>query len=400
MILNEYERQKKEEEIDNIFIDYLARGGSHPNPERDIFERQIVKQAFNIFLQNPKLAKKGLKWIYNYLYFRHIYAQRNPELVKFLFKNRPYPEYIEIETTTCCNLKCNMCEHTYWKEEPKNMTFEQFKYILDQFPRLSYIGLTGIGASYLNPDYEKMVRYVKKKFPSCFLEEFDVFLDLNDERCKEMVNVGVDKIYVSMDAATKETYEKIRVGSNFEKVLENIKRLDKWKKKLNSSTPEIWFHYIISKDNINEIEKYLDLIHQLDIDVGTIQFTRLLHDYPEIKNKFIEIPDSMKDKIIKKGQELGLAVSWNMNSAENKDPMNLCSIWTMPFIFVDGTVIPCCSLNEQNDREWQRKTSLGNIFKQNMREIWYGEKYTQMLKELESNKCPPNCSRCVLYKIQ
>jgi radical SAM protein with 4Fe4S-binding SPASM domain len=80
--------------------------------------------------------------------------------------------------------------------------------------------------------------------------------------------------------------------------------------------------------------------------------------------------------------------------------MNMCSLWTMPFIFVDGTVTPCCSLNEQNDRPWQRKTSLGNIFEQDFRKIWYGPKYTAMLDALREGKRPENCSRCAVFEYR
>jgi len=75
----------------------------------------------------------------------------------------PYPWCLEIETSTACNLKCVMCEHTYWNEPPKFMTFDQFKHIVDQFPRLKRVCPTGIGNGFLNPDYPRMLEYLKKR---------------------------------------------------------------------------------------------------------------------------------------------------------------------------------------------------------------------------------------------
>ena len=66
---------------------------------------------------------------------------------------------MEIEVTTRCNLKCIICEHTYWDEPNRDMSFEQFKGIVDQFPKLKWIGLTGIGESFINKDFMKMLRY-------------------------------------------------------------------------------------------------------------------------------------------------------------------------------------------------------------------------------------------------
>jgi radical SAM protein with 4Fe4S-binding SPASM domain len=289
-----------------------------------------------------------------------------------------------------------MCEHSYWKEKNQNMSYDNFVKILNQFPRLKWIGLTGIGESYLNPDFPKMLEVCKKR--GIYIENFDNFVLLNEERARQLVELSVDKIYVSLDAATKETYEKIRVGAKWETVINNIKTLDRLKKEHNAHWPELWFHFIVSKDNVHELELYLDMINDMKVDVTRVQYTILLHAYDEIKDKFVEVTDEQKEKVYKKGQELGMQVSFNINTASCKSPISDCSVWYMPFIFVDGTVIPCCSMNEQNDRAWQKKTKLGNIFEEDFRKIWYGPKYTHMLESIRNNKNCSQCERCFLFK--
>jgi len=377
-------------------VEYMMRGGCHANKRTEEFERAIAKTALQAFMTNPHFAKKGLKWTYNKVHFGTFYCSSDPQILDYLYEVQPYPDYIEVEITTCCSFKCKMCEHTYWKEKQENMSFKDFKHIVDQFPRLKWIGLTGIGESYLNPDFHKIMKYVKDK--GIFVELFDVFYYLGEEQAKFLIEQGVDKIYISLDAATKETYEKIRVNSNWDKVISNLVRFDRLKKKYKSYFPELHFHFIVSKDNQHEIEKYLDMIADLGIDVKGVQYTRCLHSYKEIKDMFVEIPNEKKEAVIKKGQKLGIPVVWNVDTVGSKRPLKDCSVWWMPFIFVDGTVIPCCSLNEQNDRPWQRKTSLGNIFKEDFRKIWYGKKYKAMLKALKEGKCPPVCKRCILYE--
>ena len=378
-------------------LTYTMRGGTHPNPKIEEVENLLEQIALNTFFSSIHFQKKGLRWTYNWIYYSHIYATRDPQMLDWLFKNRPYPDFIEVETTTACNLKCTMCEHSYWCEKNQNMTYEQFLYILNQFPRLKWIGLTGIGESYLNPDFEKMLSECKRR--GIFVENFDNFTLLNEEHSKKLVEVKSDKIYVSLDAATKETYEKIRVGAKWETVIENIKTLDRIKKQNNSYEPELWFHFIVSKDNKHEMIKYLEMINELGIDCKQVQFTILLHAYKEIEDKFIDVTSEEKDAVIEKGIELGLNVSFNMNTQDldQRSPLSECSVWMMPFIFVDGTVIPCCSMNEQNDRPWQKKTRLGNIFEKSFREIWYGERYKNMCKLIRENKNCPQCERCFLY---
>jgi MoaA/NifB/PqqE/SkfB family radical SAM enzyme len=293
-------------------LTYVMRGGTHPNPKIEEVERIFEEIALNSFFSSVHFQKKGLRWTYNWIYYSHIYATRDPQMLKLLFENRPMPDFIEVETSTLCNLKCTMCEHSYWCEKDKNMTYEQFLHILEQFPRLKWIGLTGIGESYLNPDFEKMLTECKRR--GLFIENFDNFTLLNEEHARKLVELKVDKLYVSLDAATKETYEKIRVGAKWEEVINNIKTLDRIKKENNSYEPEFWFHFIVSKDNKHEMIKYLEMINEMGIDCHQVQFTILLHPYKEIADKFIEVTSEEKDAVMDKGMELGINVSFNMNN--------------------------------------------------------------------------------------
>lgn len=377
-------------------LTYIMRGGIHPNTQIEEVEKILEQIALTSFFSSMHFQKKGLKWTYNWIYYSHIYSTRDQQMLDFIYKNRPMPDFIEVETSTHCNLKCTMCERTYWKENSQNMTYAQFCHILNQFPRLKWIGLTGIGESYMNPDFEKMLKECKRR--GLFIENFDNFTLLDSNHAKKLVELKVDKLYVSLDAATKETYEKIRVGAKWETVIENIKTLCTLKKVYNSYEPELWFHFIVSKDNKHEMIKYLEMINELGIDCKQVQFTILLHAYNEIKDKFIEVTSEEKDAVMAKGEELGINVSFNMNTQNCAVPKSNCALWMMPFIFVDGTVITCCSMNEQNDRPWQKSVSLGNIFENSAREIWYGEKYVNMCKAIREGKDCAQCQRCFLFK--
>jgi MoaA/NifB/PqqE/SkfB family radical SAM enzyme len=169
------------------------------------------------------------------------------------------------------------------------------------------------------------------------------------------------------------------------------------KKERNLYFPELWFHYIIGSHNKHELIPYIEMIHKLGVDVTCIQVTKLLHEYPEIKEWCIDITEQEKQAAINRGKELGIQVTFNINTSE-KAPMDDCSVWIQPFIFVDGTVVPCCSLNEQNDRPWQKETSLGNCLKEDLKTIWEGKKYKEMIDAIQQNKKCSSCARCILHK--
>jgi len=314
-----------------------------------------------------------------------------------------FPPFLEIEPTTACNLKCVCCEHTYWKEPPKNMTFEQFKKIFDDFGRPKWLGLTGIGSSYLNKDYHKMLAYAKSK--GTIIEVFDHFAHFkNDEQIKELIQIGPDFQFVSTYGASKKSFEKICVGSDYTLIEKSIKRFVELKKKMKKRFPILNFHYIITSESKEEILEFLDFVHSLETEVGEILVTPMLHSFKEAKKYAVDISPDYVKRIITKAKKYGIPITVNMSAKqeaeglEDKPPMNNCKEYIMPFIFVTGHVTPCCGQNEANAREWQKKLSLGNVLEKPFREIWYSPRYKQMRKLIRQNKCPKECALCPAYE--
>lgn len=314
-----------------------------------------------------------------------------------------FPPFLEIEPTTACNLKCVCCEHTYWKEPPKNMTFEQFKKIFDDFGRPKWLGLTGIGSSYLNKDYHKMLAYAKSK--GTIIEVFDHFAHFkNDEQIKELIQIGPDFQFVSTYGASKKSFEKICVGSDYTLIEKSIKRFVELKKKMKKRFPILNFHYIITSESKEEILEFLDFVHSLETEVGEILVTPMLHSFKEAKKYAVDISPDYVKRIITKAKKYGIPITVNMSAKqeaeglEDKPPMNNCKEYIMPFIFVTGHVTPCCGQNEANAREWQKKLSLGNVLEKPFREIWYSQRYKQMRKLIRQNKCPKECALCPAYE--
>jgi MoaA/NifB/PqqE/SkfB family radical SAM enzyme len=115
-------------------------------------------------------------------------------------------------------------------------------------------------------------------------------------------------------------------------------------------------------------------------------FSRLLHNFKEVNDIYTEIPQDLIDRLIQRGKGYGISISVNGDARAIKPPASTCSQWQMPYIFPDGTVIPCCNPNEANMRKWQRESSMGNIFKTPFREIWEGEKYRKLRDSLYLKK--------------
>jgi len=382
-------------------VDFEMRGGSHPDKEMDELERTIAQDAYNKVLNLPSWGELGFKRAYNFNHLLKIYMTRDPKTIRLLYRLRPYPSYIEMEVTQKCPIRCIMCEHTYWDEKNIELTYDKYKFAMDQFPELKWAGNNALGDPFTNKDYGKMIKLLDDRG---VVQELYATTALLKERDMEQFTTRKGFVFFkfSIDAATKETYEKIRVGIDWDRVVANIKALDDYKKKHNKYFPLVHFHFIIMKDNIHEVLDYLDFLNDLHIDIANVTYSRLLHNFPEINNLFVEIPRYLCNKLVEKGRKLNIPVSFNADLPERKPPASECTAWLMPYIFPDGTVISCCCMNEQNRRYWQRETRMGNIFETPMREIWNGEAYTKLLDELwkkNVRQAHEVCKICNIYDI-
>lgn len=343
-----------------------------------------------------------------------------------------YPSAFKVEITSRCNLKCITCLHGYFERPDADMSFEDFKSIIDRSPNLKLVDFTGVGESLLNKDFLKMLRYVKsKKIRATF---YDNFCFIDKKTAEELIEIGVDEIVASIDGATKETYEKIRIGSNFEIVINNVKNLFELRKEKNVNLPKIFFNYVISKYNFGEIVKFVELVSSLTKGEKTEIIFWGMFSPEGVLEKFktpysSEIIKNTVQMAIKRGKELGIFIIHDFSFPQL--PIKECVNYSMPFIFVTGEVIPCCQAKKINQdlkkiflnnissqnigedmikkfreildskkyKNFKKENSLGNIFDQDFKEIWHSKKYRNIREMLRQGKVPSFCKNCPYYKI-
>jgi len=68
-----------------------------------------------------------------------------------------------------------------------------------------------------------------------------------------------------------------------------------------------------------------------------------------------------------------------------------CTAWTVPFITVEGDVYPCCTFTEGNIRETMKTHNLGNVFRNDFRQLWEGEAYMNFKKSFSRGEVPELC---------
>lgn len=304
----------------------------------------------------------------------------------------PIPRYIEIEVTTVCDKKCIICEHTHWErdsQEIRHLKFDEFKYITSQLPNVRWVNLTGEGSAFLNKDYFKMLRYLRETYDTS-LYLVDHLSDLSVDDLDELIDL-VDGIYVSIDGATKETYEKIRVGCSFDKVINNLKYIINKKRELKQYKPDLNIRYVLIKDNIKEVPMFIDLINSIatrkDIDVGMINFTGLLY-FDEIKEWYADkFPEEVVEEVRKRVNN-GVFFRFEHCIDELNPPPHKCFYWMEPYIMMGGYVMPCCSVMMSNKRPFLRENAFGNVFERDFKEMWNSDRYRTFRKTITNPKAP------------
>ncbi|HCV25139.1 MAG: hypothetical protein CME13_14095 [Gemmatimonadetes bacterium] len=344
--------------------------------------------------------EQGLGMAYNYTVFRAFYGVHSRPVAWLLNKYAPYPPYIEVEITTTCDLRCTMCEHTYWDEPQVMMPYEKLVSILDQFPKLRWVDFTGIGESFLHPHYIDMVSEAKRR--GVYYELYDAMHRCTPDLSEELVKMGVNRIQPSIDGCTKETYENIRVRAKWEEVYANLEGLHRAKDKYNKRLPEVSYHFIIQKQNAHEMGDYVKMVRGLaQKQAVTITFTELLKEFPKIIGQKYDVSDDERAHVNEIGRSQKVNIRWNRKMQRAKTNAKKCTLWHQPFIFVDGSVIRCCTSNEHNERDRQREHALGNVFEQSFQEIWDGERYRGLRKSLrEGGMYDAGCADCPTFECE
>lgn len=371
----------------------------------DLRRLRFIGMTYSRLRNIAFLLRKGkFKTAYSYLWSTIFTRDSGIALLDSLWRLfpylSPYPEAIEIEPTTRCHLRCVICEHTYWKEAPRDMSFEEFKIIINQFPRLKWAGMTGIGSQFLNKDFIRMLKYLKDR--NVYIEFFDSFDLINKDIASELISLTIDKMWFSCDAASKETYEKIRIGARFDNVMKNVQYFLQLKKQNKAFLPELWFHYIINKYNVEEMPAYVDMVAELVKDVpnsATLIFFTGLMEFPEVMPiKVWQVPSEIKKDVYERLHKHGIYVLWNENIARNQLP-GKCTKWTEPFVLATGHIQPCCVINEANERDFQKENAFMNLLEDNFCNFWHSQKFKGFLRTLHANRLPGVCKNCKVYKM-
>lgn len=288
------------------------------------------------------------------------------------------PISFSIEPTTSCNLRCPQCPSGLRSfSRPTGMLdMPVFQKAIEELaPSTGYVTFYFQGEPYLNTQFLDMVKLASDK--KMYTATSTNAHYLSTENAEKTIKSGLDRLIISIDGTTQETYGKYRIGGKLEKVLEGTKSLMDAKKRLKSSTPHVIWQFIVFSHNEHQLKDIEELAKSYKVDELAIKSAQI-YDY-ETGNDMIPQNDTFS-----RYENDG-----NSFKIKNKLLNHCWRLWNSCVITWDGKVVPCCFDKDGTYR-------LGNMHTSNFKSIWQGEAYnrfrSQILKGREHIEICKNCS--------
>lgn len=273
-------------------------------------------------------------------------------------KHKGLPFSLSIEPTTACNLGCPECPSglKQFTRPTGKLNKDLHQKMLEQVSKsVFYINYYFQGEPFLHPQFLDLIKDAKKHKIYTATSTNAHFID--QHKAEEIVQSGLDRLIISIDGLTQETYEQYRVHGKLNKVIEGTKHLIEAKQKLKSSTPHLIFQFLAVKPNEHEIPQVFELGKEMGIDEVRIK-TAQLYDY---KNGNPLMPDNETYARYKKQADGSYKLKYKTG--------NHCwRMWSSSVLTWDGKVVPCCF-----DKDAQHV--LGSIENTSFKEVWKHPQY-------------------------
>lgn len=276
------------------------------------------------------------------------------------------PRTIYIETTNLCNAKCPMCPHEKITREKGVMSWSLFEKIVNDCKELDLeettIYLHKEGEPLLDNKIFERIKYIKKQLPK--LKEVVLNTNamlLNEDKAKELIDSKIDKVFFSVDGATRKSYEKLRLGLDYETVVKNLQYFLNLKKQTKSKIHTV-MQMLVYKENRHEVSMYNELWKDLADEI----FIKEMHNY----------------------LDAGMS---QLTTQKSKEQLRICTDpYDMMVVYCNGEVGICCW-------DYDNFAKVGDVRNSSIVEVFNNSHYENIrtkMKNFEANGLNP-CNRCL-----
>lgn len=337
---------------------------------------------------------------------------------------------IHISLTDNCNLRCGWCHPAHEGFANRYISLDQFKSFVEKAGNIKNIHITSYGEAFSNPELLEILQYCKTRHP-----ENNLWLTTNGTypakgKNRDAISL-IDRLGISIDGATAETYERLREPARFDKLMENIKAIVEIKKETGRPR-ELQFIFVASKINLHELpdlaQTAVDLKH---INSMVVQPMNVMNaGLGEKYNSYLleTIPDEERVRLVLQAKKIAERAGIKIlirpgmfpNSYNGYNPFNeserdlqeedqrfkeeasqyvpFCRFpWkSSPMIHVDGSIIPCCIMDpsERNKQILKERYGLHDPNSRGLQDIFNSEGLWRFREDLLNGNVGDLCGNC------
>jgi pyrroloquinoline quinone biosynthesis protein E len=326
-------------------------------------------------------------------YARYLASRRRNAVVDY------FPIKLDIENVSRCNFRCTMCAVSDWHKGQRaaDLSLDAFRRLIDEQIGLVEIKLQGLGEPTMQrDDYFAMIRYARAKHIWVRTTTNGSLLHLKDNY-RKIIDADVNELQISIDGASKEVYEGIRRGANFERVMSNVALVNRYARERGVDRTKMWT--VVQHGNLHELEALVDLAATLGFSNQV--FSLELTDFGLARWREINAAASVEKhldphfllSLIKRGEKRGVRVRfWNATSKySTENPDALCP-WPFEraYIASDQRVAPCCFIGNPDVAEIGTKPGKPESFAS----VWFGPDFQSFRQSHLDGSIPDYCRAC------
>lgn len=312
-------------------------------------------------------------------YARYLAWKKRGGSVDFL------PVKLDIENVSRCNFRCGMCQVSDWPHGRRagDMSLDEFRALIDEQHGLVEIKIQGVGEPTMGGDaFFEMIRYARARGIWVRTTTNASLFHLRDN-ARKLMDADPNEIQISIDAADAATFECIRPGSSFDRVIDNVRLLHRDPRARRVT--KMWT--VVQSANIGGLSALVELASEL-------RFTNQVFGLDVIDwglgDRGLGAPasDAYLAELIRLGAQLGHRVAfWRSQAKYTK--ANPCP-WPFERSYVssDARVAPCCMVG--NPDTFELGAGLSNGFTV----VWNGKDYARFREAHLTGRMPDICKGC------
>jgi pyrroloquinoline quinone biosynthesis protein E len=287
------------------------------------------------------------------------------------------PVVIDIEPTNGCNFRCPHCQVTHADWVRQMLDPESFGKILRTFPNALRVKLQGMGEPFLNKSLPDFIELACAQ--GHWVEVISNASLFHKRPLADLTGLRNFELTVSIDGATKQTFESMRPGADFDQIVAN----------LDGCPLELAAWMVVTEDNQHEIPAVVQMlsrlhIHKLGLQMVVVNYGKESLDDLTVAKRVgptLALQDLAREAA---RCDVALSVSRTLYSRSRVCPWP----WTGVYIDTRQNVVPCCRIGDA------AVMSMGNLEEQSFAEIWNSPKYQEFRDAHRTGRIPAVCTSC------